>query len=425
MSGAGGGTVRGILGRDPVHPFPARMAPEIALDVISGCRESLRVLDPMCGSGTVLAVARSRGHSAVGVDLDPLAVLTSKVWTTTVDAELLREQAATALIRARHIFGSMRTRDLYPPNADAETQRFVRYWFDPYARRQLSALALAIQEVQNDETRNALLCAFSRLIITKQSGASLAMDLSHSRPHRAFARAPVKPFSKFLFAVDRVAKGCVDGNVRSPGPAAYVHHGDARSLALADDSIDLVLTSPPYLNAIDYFRCSKFSLIWMGYSIRELRQARAGARGRRRHGGRQGCGQRPGTPMDSRYVGTEAKASSEAGGNAGAVHRRHAGSRWRSCSSACRRWKGCVRSRREHAARHVHPKLTDGGTSREPGGTLAHGPAFQGTPAEPAVPPAALDPIETCGTERSHASRGDIDVREGGVSPIRRAPVPG
>ena len=279
MSGTGGGTVRGILGRDPVHPFPARMAPEIALDVISGCRESLRVLDPMCGSGTVLAVARSRGHRAVGVDLDPLAVLTSKVWTTTVDAELLREQAATALSRARYLFGSVRTRDAYPPNADAETQRFVRYWFDPYARRQLSALALAIQEVQNDETRNALLCAFSRLIITKQSGASLAMDLSHSRPHRAFTRAPAEPFSKFLFAVDRVAKGCVDGNVRSPGPAAYVHHGDARSLVLADDSIDLVLTSPPYLNAIDYFRCSKFSLIWMGYSIRELRQARAVAVG--------------------------------------------------------------------------------------------------------------------------------------------------
>jgi tRNA G10 N-methylase Trm11 len=46
--------------------------------------------------------------------------------------------------------------------------------------------------------------------------------------------------------------------------------GDARKLPLADGSIDLVLTSPPYLNAIDYMRCSKFSLVWMGYSVREL-----------------------------------------------------------------------------------------------------------------------------------------------------------
>jgi DNA modification methylase len=42
-----------------------------------------------------------------------------------------------------------------------------------------------------------------------------------------------------------------------------------------DRSIDLVLTSPPYLNAIDYMRCSKFSLVWMGYSIAEIRTIRS------------------------------------------------------------------------------------------------------------------------------------------------------
>jgi hypothetical protein len=35
-----------------------------------------------------------------------------------------------------------------------------------------------------------------------------------------------------------------------------------------------VLTSPPYLNAIDYMRCSKFSLVWMGHNIHELRSIR-------------------------------------------------------------------------------------------------------------------------------------------------------
>ena len=49
---------------------------------------------------------------------------------------------------------------------------------------------------------------------------------------------------------------------------------DARQLPLPDHSVDLVLTSPPYLNAIDYIRCSKFSLVWMGYSVSELRRIR-------------------------------------------------------------------------------------------------------------------------------------------------------
>ena len=279
MSRSNSRTVYEILGRDSVHPFPARMAPDLALDVIEDCKGSLRVLDPMSGSGTVLAIARSKGHRAIGVDIDPLAVLISRVWTTEVDSEALQEKANDVLEDARRIFASLRTRDAYPMNSDDETKHFVRYWFDAYARRQLVSLSTVIQQVQDDTIRDALWCAFSRLIITKKSGASLAMDLSHSRPHRAFKCAPSKPFRKFLSAVDRVARNCIDSATRDFGPATRVYEGDARALALEDGSIDLVLTSPPYLNAIDYLRCSKFALVWMGYSIGNLRRIRSASVG--------------------------------------------------------------------------------------------------------------------------------------------------
>ena len=268
-------TVYEILDRDAVHPFPARMAPGIALEAIAEETKPLRILDPMAGSGTVLAVARSRGHSAVGVDIDPLAILITKVWTMAIDTDHTRKNAAEVLARARNAFQSLHVRDAYPRNADSETKHFVRYWFDDYARRQLASLAKAIHRVQDEATRNALWCAFSRLIITKQSGASLAMDLSHSRPHKVFDRAPTKPFRKFLHAADRVLDNCIDKRQSGRGPATRVYEGDARSLPLADESIDLVLTSPPYLNAIDYFRCSKFSLVWMGHTIANLRLLRS------------------------------------------------------------------------------------------------------------------------------------------------------
>ena len=264
-----------ILGRDSVHPFPARMAPGLALDVIADCRGPLRVLDPMSGSGTVLAVARSKGHHAIGVDLDPLAVLISRVWTTAIDVTGVQDSAVAVLERARQVFSSLPTREAYPMNADPETRRFTRYWFDGYARRQLASLSIAIKETQDKTIREVLWCAFSRLIISKQSGASLAMDLSHSRPHRKFKRAPTKPFRKFLSAVERVTTNCIDGRSQTSGPAAKVYEGDARHLNLIDNSIDLIITSPPYLNAIDYLRCSKFSLVWMGYSISDLRRLRS------------------------------------------------------------------------------------------------------------------------------------------------------
>ncbi len=268
-------SVYGILGRDSVHPFPARMAPGLALDVIAESKKPLRILDPMSGSGTVLAVTSSKGHHAVGVDLDPLAVLISRVWTTAIDVEAVQDAAITVLENARRIFTSLPTREAYPRNADPETRLFTRYWFDGYARRQLASLAMVIHQTRNSTIREALWCAFSRLIITKQSGVSLAADLSHSRPHRKFKRAPVKPFCKFLFAVDRVTTNCIDSRSRSCGPATRVYEGDARFLDLQDGSVDLVITSPPYLNAIDYLRCSKFSLVWMGYSVGELRRIRS------------------------------------------------------------------------------------------------------------------------------------------------------
>jgi DNA modification methylase len=254
------------------------MAPGIALAVIEKAKRPLRVLDPMVGSGTVIALARLKKHKAIGVDIDPLAVLISKVWTTAVQADDVKSKAREVLTRAKMIFEEMPESGAYPSGADRETRQFVAYWFDGYARRQLASLSIAIARVRDKVTRNILLCALSRLIITKSSGASLAMDLSHSRPHKRFRRAPVKPFRKFLGAVDYVVENCVK-KISGRGPATRVHLGDARNLPVRDASIDLVVTSPPYLNAIDYIRCSKFSLVWMGHRIPDLREVRSGSVG--------------------------------------------------------------------------------------------------------------------------------------------------
>jgi DNA modification methylase len=270
-------TIFEALGRHPIHPFPARMAPGIVLDILGSSGRNLRVLDPMMGSGTVLAVARSRGHRAIGIDIDPLAVLLAGVWTSRIDRDRYLRFAESVLKRAKVKFKNLALSKAYPRASDESTRKFIRYWFDAYSRRQLTALSDAIARVRDEKMRSALWCAFSRLIITKQAGASLAMDLSHSRPHRVFEKAPVKPFNRFLSAVNHVAQNCVQAEVKDGylGPATQAKEGDARKTRVSTGSIDIVVTSPPYLNAIDYMRCSKFSLVWMGYSIEALGQIRS------------------------------------------------------------------------------------------------------------------------------------------------------
>src|ERR1044072_253056 len=106
-------TVYQALGRHPIHPFPARMSPGIALAALGNAGPGLRVLDPMAGSGTALAVARANGHPALGFDLDPLAVLLAGVWTSTVDPTDVLNRASDVLNRARQGFPDVSLRDAY------------------------------------------------------------------------------------------------------------------------------------------------------------------------------------------------------------------------------------------------------------------------------------------------------------------------
>lgn len=259
----------------PVHPFPARMAPAIVLRELKAT-ERLRVLDPMAGSGTVLAMATRAGHEAMGSDLDPLAVLIARVWCSRPEQERVRRAARAALASAEESFESLSAREAMP-NADRATQRFVRYWFDTVNRRQLASLARAIARRRDAIVRDVLWCAFSRMIIAKTATVSLAADVPHSRPHRVRDRAEYLAFDRFLYAVNVVLRALdIPGDL---GGTAQVGVGDARKLVLADESIDRVITSPPYLNAIDYMRTSRFSLVWMGYDLASLRAIRASSVG--------------------------------------------------------------------------------------------------------------------------------------------------
>lgn len=251
------------------------MAPELVWDELPDRSSPLRVLDPMAGSGTTLVTARLRGHEAVGYDRDPLAVLIARSWLTDVETKETEAKASELVSRAR---GRARDMDLsraYPRAADGETQAFIRYWFDDTNRIQLAALSDSIFRLHDPSLRNLMWCAFSRLIIVKKKGVSLAMDVSHSRPHRSCDKAPINVFDHFEHSVKRMVKAAPFSSTNVLHPKASVDFADARKIPMGDGSVDIVITSPPYLNAIDYIRGHKFSLVWMGHSIGMLRGLRS------------------------------------------------------------------------------------------------------------------------------------------------------
>lgn len=262
----------------PIHPFPARMAPEVALAATMELPPSSLVLDPMTGSGTVVRFASEQGHQAIGFDMDPLAVLMSRVWTTPICTKRLREAAETVVRRALDFKSD--TTDLPWIDNDPETSNFINYWFGAEQQADLRRLSSILVNARGPSVE-AMMLALSRIIITKQRGASLAWDVSHSRPHKKLDVNTFPVMPEFIKSVNFIATRL---DAQPPAGTVRVNVADARNLhAVQDGSIDAVLTSPSYLNAIDYLRGHKFTLIWLGYRLCELRFTRAASIGSERN----------------------------------------------------------------------------------------------------------------------------------------------
>lgn len=268
----------------PIHPFPARMAPDTVVHWLKRLPAGAHVLDPMCGSGVVVRQSALIGHKARGFDIDPLAVTMSRVWTRKGEHATLCDAASDLIARAQRLRGFSHL-SLPWIAACPETQAFIKYWFAEPQRSGLASLAWAIERLRqrdDDWVRDALQISLSRIIVTKYAGASLAWDVSHSRPHRKRDENDFDVFEGFRKVVGRLVE-LLDEEALPM--SATVRLGDCRKLpTVRRGSVDAVVTSPPYLNAIDYLRGHKFSLVWMGHTIPSLRSVRAGAVGTERAG---------------------------------------------------------------------------------------------------------------------------------------------
>lgn len=286
----------------PIHPFPARMAPEVCLDVLSRMRARSRLLDPMCGSGTVLRNAVELGHDAVGVDMDPLAVLLSRAWTTPIAPHRLLHDAAVVAERA----ADLPTADVTVPWRHQSTQAFAEYWFADEQRDQLARLSTALRRSRLASLPFLWVC-LSRLIITKDTGASLARDVSHSRPHKVTDINDFDCYSQFVRSARLISARLEPSRIHG---SSLVIRGDARQAAsMRLGRFDLAITSPPYLNAIDYLRGHRLSLIWFGHEVDDLRVVRGNEIGAERtrekseFSVKEYISTEDGAPFPKRYVG--------------------------------------------------------------------------------------------------------------------------
>jgi len=242
----------------PVHrwwPYVQGYSAEFVARVIADADlpKDATVLDPFAGSGTTLVEARRAGARALGTELLAPAALAARVKTAfELDPRALARVAEHTLARAA----------LRPPGVLPFLRETLRQ-FDPSALRDLTRLRDSLPPV-GDPVSDAVRLAFGRILIPS-SRLHRSPCLGYG-PRRAGSMTP--PFDRFREAVDEmVADLEVLRSERTRwGAPAEVTEGDARTGGWRPRSVELAITSPPYVNGMDYVMNYKVDLAWLGYA---------------------------------------------------------------------------------------------------------------------------------------------------------------
>jgi SAM-dependent methyltransferase len=266
------------------HTYPARMHPLTARRalVVAGAKVGSVVLDPFCGSGTVLVEAMRAGAKAIGVDASPLALLIARtrlgVRTARERKELVeRARRIGALVIAE---GKAARRAGYepPPERTARgvsktsRQEALAGWFDPHVRRELETIAELVAK-DGDEALTAVLSSILIKVSRRES------DTSEKKVTRRIGRS--LPARFFVARTEELVQGldALSSTIPAGTPAAEVREGDARSLVgIANASIDCVVTSPPYAGTFDYTAHHALRLAFLGMKAGKHDAAEIGAR---------------------------------------------------------------------------------------------------------------------------------------------------
>jgi DNA modification methylase len=264
-----------------IHSYPAKLLKHIPIFFLNSKvllpKKKSVVLDPFCGSGTVLLEAMLSGHNGLGCDANPLARLIAKVKTTKLDINLVLSQKCKIVSTAK------RYRKFVPLKVTN-----IDHWFPKKTQLDLSKLIRAIDCLPDGNEKDFFKATFSS-IVKKVSfsdpNLSVPVKIKPSKYKDAIAKTKAEKrlfqvenanvFSLFEKHVEQNTKRIkLLDQVETESLKCEVISKDARSISnslcpnsslLSSNSVDFIITSPPYAGAQKYVRASSLNLGWLGF----------------------------------------------------------------------------------------------------------------------------------------------------------------
>lgn len=246
-----------------IHPYPAKFIPELPREILRqlDIPENSIVFDPFCGSGVTLAEAQKLGISSVGVDLNPIACLISRVKTSQFDFDI-SSHAKKIIAQCQTNLGAV----------NIPTIKNIDHWFKKGIQRKVSILINKINQVTHPELRDALNFCLSANLVRLSNQDS---DTRYAAVEKNVKGEDV--FSLFIKTAEKLDKA---KNAQEINETSTVINKNSLLLKSTDlqKKIGLTITSPPYPNAYEYWLYHKYRMWWLGYDAEKVKIDEIGAR---------------------------------------------------------------------------------------------------------------------------------------------------
>jgi len=239
------------------HRYPAKFIPQIVQKIIRqyAPKGDETICDPFGGCGTTLVEAKLLGRRSIGFDVNPIAKLITQTKITPIDPENLEK----AVIKFRSYFGQQGN------DVRLEHHPRISYWFDNDTIGELDKIYFAIKRISNFEIQRFFLCAFSHNL--KNSSRWLMKSI---KPTVDKSKVIAHPFNSFMNHLDSMVRKNRDfyeqlassGNIKTKCEMRV--KDSTKKWPLVDESIDLIITSPPYVTSYEYADLHQLSLLWFG-----------------------------------------------------------------------------------------------------------------------------------------------------------------
>ena len=250
------------------HRYPAKFIPQVARRLIEEhSKKGDTVLDPFMGSGTTLVEALVQGRKARGSDINPAAVVASRAKTRAIEPQRLHKALEKFNSDLQLLEQARGMRVLFSPPEPLlpSSQERLDWWFPRNQQERLGSILTLIEDTRPEAVRDFLRCAFSHAL--KTVSYWLMKSSKPTRDKRKLAKGvpnPVAPLRRHLAKMERANARFWKELPETMREAADVRAGDARKLPWRAGTVDLVVTSPPYVTSYEYADLHELTSLWLG-----------------------------------------------------------------------------------------------------------------------------------------------------------------